>query len=54
MVSTPSLVPTFGSEARPPLTKASPSVQATAKGARRSAIYSVWGSLTFGGVKVCR
>jgi hypothetical protein len=54
MVRTPSLAPTFGGEARLPLMNARASADTTARGARRSAIYDVWGSLTFGGVKVCR
>src|SRR6476646_2313894 len=54
MVRTPSLAPTFGGEARRPLMNARASADTTARGARRSDIYAVWGSLTFGGVKVCR
>src|SRR5436309_11187510 len=54
MVSTPSLAPTFRCEARLPLINARLSANTTARGARRRAIYIVWGSLIFGGVKVCR
>src|SRR6185437_1525390 len=54
MVRTPSLAPTFGGEARLPLMNARASADTRARGARRIAIYKVWGSLTVGGVKVCR
>ena len=50
MFSTPSLAPTLGCEARPGPASAIPSVNAAARTARRSVIYLVCGSFTFGGV----